>query len=92
MGKLIKGFFFDKRGNLQRQKKDDVPLKIEGMSIKSDEDVFKQEGRIDKHRIVLINKYSKKYPELSIEQISELIDHPDLKLGEKYVINKILKK
>jgi len=87
----MKGFF-DKDGVIHiNREEDNIPVKMKGMT-KPKEEEFKEEDEINQDRLKKLNEYSKKYFNLSIEQIAELIDSPDLKLGENYVIRKILEK
>lgn len=86
----MKGFYFDKEGAIQMNTgKDNIPVIMGGMITFKEEDIEEIED-ISQDRIRMINEYSKKYPSFTIEQIAELIDSPDLNLGESYVIRKII--
>ena len=86
----VKGSYFDKQGNIQIEKKDNSSVvNIKG-AVRPNNEESENNAEIHQDRLKLLKKYSEKYPELSIEQVAELIDHPDLKSGEEYVIRKIL--
>ena len=92
--KIIADYYFNSNGNIQFRKKEESkpPVLIKGM----EEKPAKEEERLSEEekskRLRLIDLYSTKYPSLTIEQIGQLIDNPNIGLGEDYVINKILKK
>ena len=94
--KINIGYYFDKNGSIHLKKKEETnpPVLMKGMEEK--ENSSQEEERLSEkeksERLRLINLYSTKYPHLTIEQIGQLIDDPNIGLGEDYAINRILKK
>ena len=92
--KIIADYYFNSNGNIQFRKKEESkpPILMKGMEEKPAKEEEKLSEKEKAERLRLIGFYSKKYPNLSIEQIGQIIDDPDIGLDEDFVINKILKK
>ena len=92
--KILIDYFFDSKGNihLKNKKENNPPVLIKGMEVKPAEEEERLSETEKAERLKLMDYYSAKYPNLSIEQIGQLIDDPNIGLGEDFVINKILKK
>ena len=92
--KIIADYYFDKDGRINLKKKEESkpPVIMSGMQEKPKKEEERLDEKEKSERLRLIGLYSAKYSDLTIEQIGQLIDDPNIGLGEDFVINKILKK
>lgn len=92
--KIIADYHFDKNGNIHLKNKEESnpPVLMKGMEEKPAKEEERLSEKEKAERLRMIDLYSTKYPNLTIEQIGQLIDDPDIGIGEDYVINKILEK
>ena len=92
--KVIIDYSFDEKGKIYLKKKEEnkPPVLMKNMEEKPAKEEERLSEKEKEERLRLIGLYSTKYPSLTIEQIGQLIDNPNIGLGEDYVINKILKK